>query len=152
MARKTLDITITDEKSRDFKKEFRITELDAERAEDWAIRAFMGLSVGGVVLPTSIPKTLPGLAMLGVQTLGRIPYEMARPLLNEMMSCVQVITSSGAVRKAAAGEIEEFSTLLELRKQVIEVHTGFFEHVANSNLMSSLSAAAKAADSTSPSA
>lgn len=142
MARKTADITITAE-NRDSGKTFRITELDAARAEDWAIRAFMGLSVGGVNLPTSIPKTLPGLSMLGIQALGRIPYDHARPLLNEMMSCVQVVSSSGQTHSPLAGEIEEITTLVQLRKEIIELHTGFFALVANSNLMSSLLATAE---------
>lgn len=150
MARKETDVQITDEKSRDFGKTFRIKEMDAERAEDWAIRAFMGLAVGGVELPTELPKTLPGISMLGIQALGRIPYAHARPLLNEMMGCVQVVSSTGQLHKPMAGEIEEISTLVKLRREIIELHTGFFELVANSNLMSSLLATPQ--ESTTPSA
>jgi hypothetical protein len=151
MARKEVDITITDKESRDCGKVFHLTELDADRAEDWAIRAFMGLAVGGVTLPDSLPKTLPSLAFLSLQMLGRIPYEHLRPLLNEMMACVEVVASSGKRHKPMAGEIEEITTLVQLRKEVIELHTGFFELVANSNLLSSL-LATTTKESSSPSA
>ncbi len=147
MARKTVEIEITDSASRDVGKKFRITELDADRAEDWAIRAFIGLAAGGVSLPSSVPKTLPGLSLLAIQTIFRMPYEHMRPLLNEMMSCVQVVASSGKTHSPMAGEIEEPETLFQLRKQVVELHTGFFERVANSSWICSLVATTQGSNS-----
>jgi hypothetical protein len=130
--RKTADITITAE-GRDVNKVFRITEMAASQAEDWAIRAIMAIAKGGLEIPDGIPQSLAGIAILGFKALATADYATAKPLLDEMMGCVQIVTSSGAVRKLMEEDIEEIATRIQLRKEVFEVHTGFFGRVASLN-------------------
>lgn len=147
--RKTADITITAE-GRDAGKTFRITELSASAAEDWAIRAIMAIAKGGVEIPDGIPHSLAGIAILGFKALAGMDPATAKPLLDEMMGCVQVITSSGIARRPMEEDIEEVATRLQLRKEVFEVHTGFFERAAR--LKSTTSGSTAQAASSTPSA
>lgn len=142
--RNTADITITAE-GRDKGKTFRLTEMSATAAEDWAIRAFLAIARGGMEIPDSVPQSIAGIAILGFKALSGASYADAKPLLDEMMACVQVVTSSGAVRKPMEEDIEEVATRLQLRKEVFEVHTGFFERAARSKSTTSASAAAASA-------
>jgi hypothetical protein len=130
--RKHADITITAE-GRDIGRVYRVTEMSAAAAEDWAIRAIMAIAKGGMEVPDSVPPSLAGIAILGFKALATADYATAKPLLDEMMGCVQVVTSSGAVRKLMEDDIDEVATRLQLRKEVFEVHTGFFERVASQN-------------------
>ena len=143
------DITITAE-GRDIGKAFRLTEMSASAAEDWAIRAFMAIAKGGMEIPDGIPQSIAGIAILGFKALSGADYATAKPLLDEMMACVQVLTSSGVARKPQEEDIEEVATRLQLRKEVFEVHTGFFARAAR--LKSTTSASPAATDSATPSA
>jgi hypothetical protein len=147
--RKTADITITAE-GRDQGRQFRITELSASAAEDWAIRAFMAIAKGGMEIPDGVPASIAGIAILGFKALAGMDVATAKPLLDEMMGCVQVITSSGAVRRPMEEDIEEVATRLQLRKEVFEVHTGFFARAAR--LKSTTSDSTASAASVTPSA
>lgn len=147
--RNVVDVTITAD-GRDAGKTFRITELSASAAEDWAIRALMAIARGGVEIPDGIPQSLAGIAILGFKALAGMDPTIAKPLLDEMMSCVQVLTSSGVARRPMEEDIEEVATRMQLRKEVFEVHTGFFARAARSK--STTSASPAATDSATPSA
>lgn len=147
--RNIVDVTITAD-GRDVGKTFRITELSASAAEDWAIRALMAIARGGVEIPDGIPQSLAGIAILGFKALAGMDPTIAKPLLDEMMSCVQVLTSSGVARRPMEEDIEEVATRMQLRKEVFEVHTGFFARAARSK--STTSASPAAMDSVTPSA
>lgn len=125
--RKEVDITI-DAEGRDKGKKFHLTELSAADGEEWAIRAFMGAARSGVQLPDNVREMgLAGIAMLGVKALAGMTYEDARPLLDKMFTCVEFISSKGVTRPLADGDIDEISTRIRLRKEIIELHTGFFK-------------------------
>jgi len=143
------DITIAAE-GRDKGKTFRVTEMSAAAAEDWAIRALMAIAKGGVEVPDGIPESLAGIAILGFKALAGADYATAKPLLDEMMGCVSVVSSAGIVRGLMPDDIEEVATRLQLRKEVFEVHTGFFARAELSKSTTSVSAAPTA--SASPSA
>lgn len=147
--RKTAAITITAE-GRDLGRQYLITELSASAAEDWAIRAFMAIAKGGMEIPDGVPASIAGIAILGFKALAGMDPTTAKPLLDEMMSCVQVLTSSGIARKPMEEDIEEVATRLQLRKEVFELHTGFFERAAR--LKSTTSASKAQAASATPSA
>ena len=69
-----------------------------------------------------------GLASFGINLITKLDYDIAEPLLNEMMECVQIDMGNGIVRKLVEGEgadIEEVKTRLLLRKAVLELHMGF---------------------------
>ena len=129
MARKTKEVVIAAE-GRDHGKTFIITEMPADQAERWALRALLALQAAGVSLPDGFEATgMAGVAFAGLTALGRIRYEDVAPLLQEMMGCVKYRHRPGQdAQPLAVGEecqVEEVATLLQLRGEVLELHTGF---------------------------
>ena len=133
MARKEIQVTIQDA-GRDFGKVFKIRELPSTKAEDWAIRAFMGMARAGVEIPEGVEDAgFAGIAVVGLKTVFSMSYDDAKPLLDEMMACVSIIPdpSKPMVERALIDEdIEEVRTRLTLRKEVFDLHTNFSELVA----------------------
>lgn len=128
MARRTEDVWV-EEEGRDKGKLFRITELPSDQAEMWAIRAWMALSRAGVVLAdTDEQGNMWSIASAGLTSLARIPVEDAKPLLDEMWSCVKFIPDPNVplvVRAPMPQDIEEVGTRLMLRMKVLNLHLGF---------------------------
>lgn len=129
MARKTAIITI-DSPGRDLGRVFEITEMSATKAERWATRALLALLRSGVEIPEDIASAgLAGVAAMGVKAFSGLAYADAEPLLEEMMSCVVVVPDPTRphVKRPIRNDddIEEISTLLRLREEVITLHTGF---------------------------
>ena len=54
MARRQVAVTISDPKSRDNGKTFRVTEMSADRAERWAIRCLLALANAGAKVPDEV--------------------------------------------------------------------------------------------------
>jgi len=124
MARKVLTKKI-DKPGRDFGKVFVITEMSAWDAEQWATEAIFAMMNAGVEIPEGIAEAgLAGLAALGISALTKVAYSQAKPLLDRMMSCVQI--QLAIIRPLIEDDIEEVSTLLELRKEVLNLHLSFF--------------------------
>lgn len=128
MARRTA-VSVIDADGRDKGKRFLITEMSASQAERWAVRAFLAMGATGIEIPDDIKEAgLAGLAALGVQAMGFIPFEAAEPLLAEMFDCIQFVPDPANptfTRPLIEDDIEEVATRLKLRKDVIELHTGF---------------------------
>jgi len=120
--RKTVTVTI-DQDNRDKGKTFLITEMDAFKAEAWATRAL--LAITNIDLPEDF-KTMgmEAIAKLGLQAISSIDYDVAKPLLDEMLECVQIIMPA-TTRPLMDGDIEEVASILKIRKAVFELHTGF---------------------------
>jgi len=118
---------------RDKGKHFLITEMSAAKAEDWGIRAFLALANSGVEIPEEVAAAgMAGIAIVGLRALGRIKIEEARPLLQDMMECVQYLPDPtkpaivrGLIEVDPNPDIEEPVTRLWLRAEVFELHTGF---------------------------
>lgn len=129
MARKEKTVLVTTE-GRDLNKTFHITEMAAAESEEWAMRALLALARSGVELPDDfMSRGLAGIAVVGVQALGGLDYDVAKPLLAQMMACVQVVPdpTRPVVRRALIDDdIEEVSTRLFLRKEVLNLHIDFF--------------------------
>jgi hypothetical protein len=127
MARRTDTVTI-DTPGRDLGKVFVITEMAAEQAESWAIKALLALTNAGATVPDSATG-MAGLASAGLQALGKLPYESVKPLLDEMFTCVKYQHKPGHplqdIESGPASQIEEVATRLELRKRIFKLHTGF---------------------------
>jgi hypothetical protein len=126
--RRIKDITIKEpEGSRDIGKTFRIKEMDADRGEAWAIRAILSLTNSGVDMEGV--SGWAGIAQAGFQGLGRLKYEDAKPLLDEMFECITFVPDpkrSQAVERALVlDDIEEVATRLLLRAEVFKLHVGF---------------------------
>lgn len=126
MARKTKEIVI-DSNGRDSGKVFLITELDAWSAEEWATQALFAMMNAGVDVPEGIENAgLAGVAALGLSALTKVQYDKAKPLIDKMMSCVEIIPSPKVRREIIPDDIEEVGTLLLLKKEVLLLHLDFF--------------------------
>ena len=133
--RKKLTYTVTDE-GRDLGKVFELTEMSADASERWALRLIFALMNSGVDLPEDVESMgLAGIIMVGFKAMGKIPYIQAEPLFDDLMSCVQYIpepSKPNVVRAIFDGDIEEVKTRLVLKKEVFNLHTGFFTNAAPS--------------------
>lgn len=132
MARKTTIFTAT--RGRDAGKKFKITEMSAYDAEDWAMRALLGVikATDGNLpdIDGLMDQGMAGLAVVAAKHLGMIDIALARELKHDLHACVQYVgTSPGGaemVRALNEADIEEAGTLLELRKATIMLHIDFF--------------------------
>ncbi|MDR1311997.1 MAG: hypothetical protein LBK01_09060 [Burkholderiaceae bacterium] len=125
MARKQISVTIEKE-GRDKGKTFQIEEMSADSAERWALRALFAAMNAGVQMSDDMTDSgMAGIASLGWETLCRVPYEVAEPLLDELMECVKMATPS-MVRNLVESDIEEVSTRLKLKMDVFKLHVESF--------------------------
>lgn len=129
MARKTSTVTIEDE-GRDFGKVFILTEMPSDQGEQWAIRALLALSNAGVNLPDGAAAAgFAGFAAAGIEALGKLSFDIAKPLLDEMFECVQIKPSVNVparpVLGGVGGDIEEIKTRFKLRMAVLSLHVNF---------------------------
>lgn len=126
--RKTSTYTETAD-NRDKGKIFKLEEMSADQAEAWALKAFFAIMNAGIELPDEVADLgFAGIATAGLKALGKVDYETARPLLDEMMTCVQIIPDPAKPNVARAlfpGDIEEVATKLKLRKAVFDLHVAF---------------------------
>ncbi|MEK7888222.1 hypothetical protein AAB992_13975 [Burkholderia contaminans] len=126
--RKTLTYTVT-ANGRDKGKVFQLTEMPADAAEKWAIRALLAIGRAGIDLPPGIENEgIAAIARVGLEALMRIDFHDAEPLLDEMIGCVQLQpnpTDPRIVRALTPDDIEEVSTRVALRREVFRLHTGF---------------------------
>lgn len=133
--RKTLTYTVTAE-GRDKGKTFLITEMSAAQAEEWATRALFTAMNCGVEIPDELLKAgLSGLAALGIKSLAKVPFEMVKPLFDQMMECVRIIpdrSNPEFTRPLIDDDIEEVGTRLALRKATLDLHLDFFRTAAPS--------------------
>lgn len=133
--RKTETVVITAE-GRDKGKHFLITEMPALKAERWAYRALLALAHSGVDLPADAQNGgMAAFATAGLRALEKLDFEEARPLLDEMWSCVQIIPDPKnnpmimrpvAVYEIEGDDFEEVSTIMHLRDRIFRLHTDFF--------------------------
>ncbi|KVS07765.1 hypothetical protein [Burkholderia vietnamiensis] len=146
MARKTTNFTATD--GRDDGKRFLITEMSASQSEEWAARALFAAMSCGVEIPDEVLGAgLAGVAAIGIKALGRVPFEIVKPLFDEMMTCVQYEFEpgrAGGTRALIETDIEEVATRLKLRKAVLDLHLEGFLAAAPSKQASGAAVAASA--------
>lgn len=160
MARKTKIVTIQGDPAtnRDAGKVFFLTEMPAAQGEDWALRCFLALAKSNTDIPASMMAGgMPGLVALGsaigLQGLAGLSYFDAKPLLDEMLTCVQFMPDPGKPmvmlpHPQMLTQIEEVGTILVLREAVIELHTGFSVAAALSRMQDAMTAQAVAQNST----
>ena len=108
--------------NRDQGKMFILTEMTPRVGHRWATRAIFGAMNGGVEIPDDIQQMgLAGLAVLGLGALSSIPFAIAEPLLDELLTCVQ-IKQELATRPLVDEDIEEVTTLFDLQRLVLTMH------------------------------
>ena len=131
MARRTKLWTSTFD--RDAGKTFLLTEMSAEKAERWAIRAVLALMNANVEVPEgSLQSGMAGLSAIlvhGVRSLSGLKYIAIADLLEEMMDCVQFQPQPPLppqkLWRDENCQIEEVQTRIALRVEVLELHLGF---------------------------
>lgn len=138
MARREATVVI-DTEGRDKGRIYRLTELPAEQGEEWATRLLLALGKSGVEVPEGIfAMGMAGIAAVGIRSMGNLPWAVAKPLMQEMMACVrfQPGPDPNVVRplNPNGSDIEEVSTRLRLRDEVINLHMGFSVRGFISNL------------------
>ena len=135
MARKVLDVTITEE-GRDKGKVFQITELPASESEEWAVTLFLALAKSGIEVPEDVfDSGMAGIAVLGLRALNGLSIYDAKPLLAKMFTCVKIIPDPSkplVVRALIEDDIEEVKTRMLLRKEIFMLHVNFSIAAANS--------------------
>lgn len=148
MARKTLTYRETRE-GRDAGKTFFIEEMSASQAERWGTRAISIAAKSGIDLPAELLNSgLAGFAVLGLRAFLSAPFHDTEPLLNEMFECIQYVPDPSRPelkRRLTESDIEEVSTRIALRQEVLDLHLGFFK-AAMQSIRSAASAALSKAE------
>jgi hypothetical protein len=130
--RKSKIVTIEAE-GRDKNKMYLISEMSVTEIEGWAMRVLLALMKSNVELPDGVMDLgAAGLAEMGLKCLGGLQWEVAKPLLDEMLACVKIIPNPRNANvsrdlREDQGDIEELPTLLNLRMEVWKLHTGFLQ-------------------------
>lgn len=128
MARRTQNVVIDDvgPENRDAGKSFLVTEMNAEAAEWWAFRVLQALLGSDSEIDFKAP--LAQMARQGLGALAKLPPSQAKPLLDEMMTCVRInLPGNKGSRELLPDDIEEVTTRVKLRAAMVELHTGFFD-------------------------
>lgn len=116
---------------------FKITEMPAARAEKWALKAIIALKGTAGQIPDSLaPLGMVAVAIRGINAFlaSDVDFAKMEPLLDEMMTCVQIVRDPGA--RSGDGEmiatnivsdddIQEVRTVAWLRSEVLRLHTNF---------------------------
>lgn len=128
MALKTKEITI--EKGRDAGTKFLITEMPVAKADNWAMRALGVLARSGIETPDA-NTGLVGVAQMGMSAFSQVKTEEVIPLLDELLDCVQIIPEGGQPRPLDLNinDVQDFTTLWALRKEVLHLHIDFLQGV-----------------------
>lgn len=128
MARKVQSVKI-DAEGRDMGKVFVLREMSASQGEEWALRALCALAASGIDVPDDIMNAgMAGVARMGLSAFGGLPWDLAKPLLAEMFSCVQIQPDASrpdVVRTLVEDDIEEIVTRIKLRAELLTLHMGF---------------------------
>jgi hypothetical protein len=119
---------------RDAGRTYRITEMSCRDSERWAIRALLILTGSGERIPEHlVDRGMEAMAMFVVNGAllsdRRVTIEEISPLLDEMMTCVEVVRDPArpdiAQPLVTDDDVREVRTRLWLRSEVLRVHTGF---------------------------
>lgn len=129
--RRTREVTIVqkegERENRDANKTFLLTEVSAVAAEEWGVRAIMALGSSGITVPQEmVDGGLIGAVLVFYQAFMGANEAAIMPLWREMLpACVKHKQAEGIVMPYHAPMIEEVGTILTLRQQIMELHTGF---------------------------
>jgi hypothetical protein len=141
---------------RDAGKTFMIREMSATKAEKWAARALLALLKSGVNLSdAAVRQGMMGVAAVGMSAFAGIPWELAEPLLDDMIPCFRYVmdpNSNNPILKDRAiteDDIEDITTRFQLRKVWVDLHFGFLL-AAKSSKSEALAASTGISSSTTP--
>jgi hypothetical protein len=130
---RTATIVITRE-GRDKGGQFTIMEKPAYQATEWFLRAAQLMARAGVDLPPNIlMHGVEGFATMGIGAivtgLGKAPWHEVKPLLDDLLSCIQSYQPPGAMAPLTGPmilqQIAEPATILQMHEEVVSLHLGF---------------------------
>ena len=131
--RKEKTITLND---RGRELTFKIREMPATRLESWIVRAGLLLASTGVLDTANISDAGEAIQAAGkviadggLAALGKVDFDKAQPLLDELLMCCEHIvdgTGHKVTPDTVDGIIEDVKTLFALRKEVITLNFDFF--------------------------
>jgi len=128
MARRTVTVKLED---RGVEKTFFLTEMSAVDAENWALELFFLMAGAGVEVPDDVAnRGLGEIAKMGLDALKGVDFYKAKPLLDRLMDCVQIIPDPNTpyvMRKLDETDIDDVKTRLLLKKEVFKLHTDFLK-------------------------
>lgn len=130
--------TFTGATGRDAGKTFIITEMPPRAGHDWACRALFCMGSAGAQIPDNIAQAgIAGLAVMGLNAfMGGINPDQAKPLLDELLTCVRINHDPGnkATERSLMVDIdiEEIATIFSLQKAAFLLHTRPFTSAAQS--------------------
>jgi hypothetical protein len=102
------------------------------------MRALFALMNGNIDLPDNFAVLgMAGMAQMGLKALGSLKWEVAAPLLAEMLECVEYYPDPKNKKTRLrsdlwASQVEEVSTRLKLRLEVFQLHVGFLQAAVQS--------------------
>ena len=106
-------------------KRFTITKMSAYQAEQWLYRAAFALGRG----VDDIQQVFSGDPQTLLRSILSVPYESAKPLLDDLLSCCTLVQGN-ALRRLTSAEacsaIESPLTLTKLRVESLKANFGFF--------------------------
>lgn len=113
--------------NRDAGRSYLLTEMPALQAERWGRRAVGAMSRQELDVREEFGKLgMLGFYLLGLQALAAGDMDAIDTLMDEMLPQIQIIESQAVTRPLGGdGDIWEVSTLILLRKELIELHMGF---------------------------
>lgn len=120
--------TIKIQHGRDKGTKFIITEMPVFQADNWAMKALFALMNSGSDFTQLDPQQgMAGVASVTFEALGKITPDVGIPLINELLDCVQIVPQDGKPRpiNLEFGDVQDFTTLFLLRKEVFLLHTDF---------------------------
>lgn len=122
--------TYTADFGRDKGKVFILTELAARPAHRWATRVLFAVMNTGIELPADILESgMAGVAQVGIKALGAVPYDIAEPMLDELLGCVTWVPDPARpeiARPLRDDAIQEAATYFKLQHAVMKLHTDPF--------------------------
>jgi hypothetical protein len=123
--------TVTIKEGRDHGKTFRITEWSAIQTERWILRAVFGLGKAGIEIPPEVLQLgAAGVAYAIASQASKLPSRLGLALADELMECVQRVEEK-LDRSLVDQDIEDVSTRLRLKGEVLKLTFGFFAIAAS---------------------
>ena len=119
--------TYTIESGRDAGKTFLIKEMSVIQADKWAQRALFAIGKSGVDASNlDLNGGMLEMAKFAFSAVGGIDPEFGGDLLDELLTCVQLVLSGCVPRTVLIeDDIEDVKTLYLLRKEVLAIHLDF---------------------------
>lgn len=110
---------------RDKGRRYVLEEPAATLSEAMALRVFLAAARSGLEIPDSVKELgIVGLAVYGIELIGKLPYDDALAAADFLMACVK-INEGALVRDLEEDDVEEVATRLKLKREVLTLITGF---------------------------